>query len=168
MTRLDGGRPETFGSRYVFGIIDRSTVAMQIRFGYTFKPDLNLDLYAEPFAASGRYERFGELAAARSRDLRIYGESGTTISAQPNGTYLVTDGAESFSFDSPDFNVRSLRSNLVLRWEWRPGSTLYGVWQQNREGDVTGGRAGLGDLFGSFATEGDHILAVKASFWIGR
>ena len=100
--------------------------------------------------------------------MRIYGESGTTISAQPNGTYLVTDGAESFSFDSPDFNVRSLRSNLVLRWEWRPGSTLYGVWQQNREGDVTGGRAGLGDLFGSFATEGDHILAVKASFWIGR
>jgi Domain of unknown function (DUF5916) len=168
VTRLDGGRPETFGSRYVFGIIDRSTVAMQIRFGYTFKPDLNLDLYAEPFAASGRYERFGELAAARSRDLRIYGESGTTISAQPNGTYLVTDGAESFSFDSPDFNVMSLRSNLVLRWEWRPGSTLYGVWQQNREGDVTGGRAGLGDLFGSFATEGDHILAVKASFWIGR
>jgi hypothetical protein len=167
VARLDEGRPETFGSRYVFGVIDRSTLAMQVRFNYTFKPDLNLDFYAEPFAASGRYERFGELLAARSRDLRTYGEGATTITPQPDGSYLVTDGDASFALDSPDFNVRSFRSNLVLRWEFRPGSTLYGVWQQNREGQgLLSERAGLGSLFRSFSAEGDNILAIKASFWI--
>jgi hypothetical protein len=169
ITRLDGGRPETFGSRYVFGVIDRSTVAMQIRFGYTFKPDLNLDFYAEPFAASGRYVRFGELLAARSRDLLFYGEDGTTLVRQDDGSQKVSGGDGSFTFRSPDFNVRSFRSNLVLRWEWRPGSTLYGVWQQNREGaGAPGERAGPGSLFGSLAAAGDNIFAIKASFWITR
>jgi hypothetical protein len=169
VTRTDGGGIETYGSRYIFGRIDRSTASMQVRFNYTFKPDLNLDFYAEPFAASGNYQRFGELLAARSRDLRVYGESDATIAAQPDGSYLITDGPSSFLLDSPDFHVKSLRSNLVLRWEWRPGSTLYGVWQQNREAeDLTGGRASLGDMFGAFAADGDNILAIKASFWIGR
>jgi hypothetical protein len=168
VAQLAGGRPETFGRRYVFGVIDRATVAMQVRLNYTFKPDLNLDFYAEPFAASGRYERFGELLAARSRALRTYGEGGTTITSQPDGQYLVTDGDTSFALDSSDFNVRSFRSNLVLRWEFRPGSTLYGVWQQNREGQGSlGNRAGLGSLFSSLSSEGDNIVAIKASFWVG-
>ena len=152
VARRDGGRPETFGSRYVFGTLDRSTVSMQVRFGYTFKPDLNLDFYAEPFAASGRYERFGELLAAGSRDLLSYGENG--LRDVP------------FALDSPDFNVRSFRSNLVLRWEWRPGSTIYGVWQQNRSGlGEVGESAGLGSLFGSLSAVGDNIFAVKTSIW---
>jgi hypothetical protein len=153
VTRADGGRPETFGSRYIFGVIDRSTVSMQVRFGYTFKPDLNLDFYAEPFAASGRYERLGELLAAGSRDLLFYGENGAN--AAPS------------TLDSPDFNVRSFRSNLVLRWEWRPGSTLYGVWQQNRHASgPSGDRVGPGSLFGSLSAAGDNIFAIKTSVWI--
>ena len=67
VTALPGARPATFGRRYIFANIDRSTYAAEVRLNYTFKPDLNLDFYAEPFAASGRYHHFGELAAARSR-----------------------------------------------------------------------------------------------------
>src|SRR5207237_761756 len=52
---FSGGRPEVYGSRYVFGGIDRNTYSMQFRLGFTLKPDVNLDVYAEPFAASGRY-----------------------------------------------------------------------------------------------------------------
>jgi hypothetical protein len=147
VTRLEGGGPETFGGRYVFGVVDRSTVSMRVRFNYTFKPDLNLDFYAEPFAASGHYVEFGELLAARSRDLRPYQEGGTT----------------------PDFNVRSFRSNLVLRWEWRPGSTAYVVWQQDRTGaGLIGERAGAGSLWRALSGSGANILAVKASVWISR
>ena len=62
------GGPETYGSRYVFGFIDRSTVSTRFRMGYTVKPDMNLDVYAEPFAASGHYYDYGELLAPRSRE----------------------------------------------------------------------------------------------------
>jgi hypothetical protein len=165
---LAGGRPETFGNRYVFGEIDRSTVSMQVRFNYAFTPDFTLEVYAEPFAASGRYQRFGELLEARSRALRFYGEAGTTIVADEDG-YEVTDGSASFTLENEDFDVQSFRSNVVLRWEWRPGSTLYAVWQQDREADaVMGRRAGFRNLWGALAGPGDHILAVKASFWLSR
>ena len=66
-----------------------------------------------------------------------------------------------------DFNVGSFRSNIVLRWEWRPGSIFYLVWQQNRSSfDPVGARASLGDMFNSITAPGDHILALKTTFWI--
>ena len=146
VTALGGGGAATFGRRYVFGHIDRSEWAAEIRANYTFKPDLNLDFYGEPFSASGQYDSFGELAAARSRLLL------------PVDAAVVGDR---------DFNVRSFRSNLVLRWEYRPGSTLYLVWQQDRETERDlRERASLGGLFRSLGASGDNYFAVKASFWI--
>ena len=66
-----------------------------------------------------------------------------------------------------DFNVLSFRSNLVLRWEWRPGSTLYVVWQQDRsDREALGTRVTAGDLLDSFSAPGRNFLAVKASFWL--
>ena len=169
VTTLAGGRPETYGRRYVFGLIDRRTLSSQFRVSYTFKPDVNLDVYVEPFAASGLYRGFGELAVARSRDLRLYGTDGTTIDRLPNGSWQVTDGAASFALADRDFNVRSFQSNVVLRWEWRPGSTLYLVWQQSRGGaEPRIAPVGFGDLFGSLSSPGDNILAVKTTVWIGR
>jgi hypothetical protein len=145
VTTLPGGGPATYGRQYVFGHIDRSTYSTQVRLNYTFKPDLNLDFYGEPFAASGRYDSYGALAAARARLL------------------VPVDAA---IVGNRDFNVRSFRSNLVLRWEWRPGSTLYLVWQQDRETEeALRARASLADMFGSLGARGDNFFAVKASFW---
>ena len=169
VTTRDGGSASTFGSRYIFARIDRTTYSVQARLSYTFKPDLTLDLYAEPFAASGRYDDFGELAAARTRLLRRYGAGGTTLDLLPDGARRVTDGATTFSLANRDFNVRSFRSNLVLKWEWRPGSTLYLVWQQDRsEEKALSTVASLGDLFASPAAPGDNFFIVKASVWIAR
>jgi len=142
---LAGGGPATFGGRYIFGHIDRSTYATEVRVNYTFKPDLTLDFYGEPFAASGTYLRLGELAAAGTR------------------TLLPVDAA---TLRNRDFNVQSFRSNLVLRWEYRPGSTLYLVWQQDRETEeALRSRVGLSDMFSSFGATGDNFFAIKASFW---
>jgi hypothetical protein len=169
VTSVDGGRPETFSRRYVFGVIDRTTMSSQFRVNFTFKPDMTLEVYAEPFAASGRYEEFGELEAARSRNLRVYGESGTTVERSADGKTLVTDGSASFSFTRRDFNVRSFRSNVVIRWEWRPGSTLFAVWQQDRASEEPyGDHVGPRDLFGSFSASGDNIFVIKTTFWIAR
>ena len=82
---------------------------------------MTLDVYAEPFAASGAYRGFGELSVSRGRDLRMYGTDGTTLDRLPDGSYRITDGASTFTLSNRDFNRRSFRSNVVLRWEWRPG-----------------------------------------------
>jgi len=167
VTTLSGGREETYDRRYVFSYIDRSTLSTQLRMSYTLKPDLNLDVYTEPFAASGRYYDFGELSAPRARLLRVYGTDGTTVSLEPDDSRIVTDGASTFTLDNSDFNVRSFRSNLVVRWEWRPGSTLYLVWQQNRmQSEAFGNRVSFGDLFGSLGAPGSNFFVVKASFWL--
>jgi hypothetical protein len=166
VTTLAGGGPATFGSRYVFADVDRSTYATQIRLTYTFKPDLTLDFYGEPFSASGRYDHVGELAAARTRIRRLYGTEGSTLTTLADGSQQVTDGATSFTLRSRDFNVQSFRSNLVLRWEWRPGSTLYLVWQQDRSAEETlRERTSVADMFSSFGRPGDHFFAIKTSFW---
>ena len=65
VTELSGGSPATYGSRYIFGFIDRTTLAVEVRVNFTLKPDLNLDLYAQPFAASGLYYDLG--GALRTR-----------------------------------------------------------------------------------------------------
>jgi hypothetical protein len=167
VTTLAGNRPETYGQRYVFSHIERSTLSTQFRLGYTLKPDVNIDVYAEPFTASGRYYDFGELAAPRNRNLRVYGTDGTTVVKQSDGSRVVTDGPENFTLKNYDFNVRSFRSNVVLKWEWRPGSTLYVVWQQNRRlSEPFGERVSVGDLFRSLTATGSNIFVVKMSFWL--
>ena len=164
---VEGGGPAaTFGNRYVFGRLDQSTYSTAIRLDYTFKPDLTLQLYAEPFSSSGSYTDIGELVAARTRQRRSYGTDGTTLTRLADGGYEVADGNSIFELDNEDFNVQSFRSNLVLRWEWRPGSTLFVVWSQDRfaRTDV-GTPTTAGQMFRSLGVTGDNFFAIKTSFW---
>ena len=88
------------------------------------------------------------------------------MTALADGSQLVTDGASSFTLRNRDFNVESFRSNLVLRWEWRAGSTLYLVWQQDRLlEEVVSTPVSLADMFSSLGRRGDNFFAIKASFW---
>jgi hypothetical protein len=166
------GRPETYDRRYVFAFIDRSTVATEFRMSYTFKPDLNLDIYAEPFAASGRYYDFYELRTPNTRDQLTYGvEPGTSIVTNEDGTRTVTADGDDFTLRTRDFNTLSFNSNVVLRWEWRPGSTLYVVWQADRgssEVPIPGAARyiNIGDMFSSIDSPGSNYFIIKTSFWI--
>jgi hypothetical protein len=164
VSAIPGGPAATFGTRYVFAFVDRNTLSAQIRLNYAFTPDLTLELYAEPFAASGRFHDFGELPAARSRELRAYGTDGTTISPAADG-YTVTADGQTFTLPNRDFNVLSFRSNLVLRWEWLRGSTLYLVWQQDRSG-IADRDVGLRSLFDTFDADGQNFVALKMTYWL--
>ena len=167
ISTLGGGRPITFDNRYVFAFIDRSTASMEFRLGLTLKPDVNLDVYAEPFAASGHYYDYGELLAPGSRERITYGTAGTLLAIQPDGSQLVTIGGITIPLRNRDFNTLSFRSNVVLRWEWRAGSTLYVVWQQDRaDSRMLGTRVGIDDAFRSVTVPGSNIFLVKTSFWI--
>jgi hypothetical protein len=161
---LDGGPAATGGRRYVFASVGRSEFFAQIRLNYLFTPDLSLEFYAEPFASSGRYHTFGELPAPGSHALRLYGGDTTLVRREGNATRVIGAPDDVLVHD---FNVRSLRSNAVLRWEWRPGSTLFVVWQQDRAGDRDEiAPVGFGSLAQTLDAPGDHRLAVKLTYWL--
>lgn len=166
ITSVTGGT-RTYGSRYIFGAIDRTTISVRLRANLTFTPNLTLEGYAEPFVASGAYSGVGELVAPRSAQLREYGTDGTTVTIDSTGTRTVVDGAEGFTLGNRDFHVLSFRSNLVMRWEWNPGSTLFVVWQQNRRtSEAFGDPARFDELWRTTRSAGDNFLSVKASFWV--
>jgi hypothetical protein len=165
-----GGSAATFGQRYIFSFIERSTLSARFRLNYALTPNFTAEAYAEPFAASGHFYDVGELSAPRSRTLRTYGASGTgsTITRESNGTSTVRDGADTFTLQPLDFNRLSFRSNLVLRWEWLPGSTAFLIWQQRRQ-DANGAGQLIAphDLWDSVRATGDNFFAIKISRWLG-
>jgi len=162
-----GGGQDTYGARYVFSFIERSMIRLQTRLNFSFTPDMSLEWYGEPFAASGRYHNWGELEATGSKDLRFYGTDGTTITQTAEGVYNVTDGPNYFTIEQEDFNVISYRTNLVLRWEWRAGSTMFLVWQKNNSGfESIGSLVSPRSLVDAIGADGDNFIAIKITYWI--
>ena len=170
----------TYGRRYVLADIYQTTLSATTRVEWTLSPLLSFQLYAQPFASAGRYKGFKELATPGTRDYNVYGrDNGSTVTpvTDPVSGKIVSytvdpDGAAlapSFSIGNPDFRTHSLRGNAVVRWEYRPGSALFFVWQQERsdflpfEGDFRTGRDAR-EIFGRPA----NVFLVKATYWFAR
>ncbi|HEX8904785.1 MAG TPA: DUF5916 domain-containing protein, partial [Longimicrobiaceae bacterium] len=180
LRRSDATATDFYGQRVVFADIDQHSFSMNTRLNWTFTPTLTLQLFAQPFVFAGDYSRFKEFARPRTVDTRVYGQDFGTIcfdrdanqyTADPNGNCASPAGqsAQAFTFDNPDFNFRSLRGNAVLRWEYRPGSTLYLVWQQQRAGATPFGDFDFSrDANAIFRQRPNNIFVIKASYWIGR
>jgi hypothetical protein len=135
----------TYGARYVFAPLAQTQLALETRLNVTFTRDLSLETYVQPLLSSADYGAARQLVRARTYDFVDYAGR-------------VPDR---------DFNLRSLRGNAVLRWEYRPGSTLYVAWQQMRQGIAPVGDFAFGrDRAALFATRPDNILVVKASYWL--
>ncbi len=159
---------ETYGRRYIFGRIDQTVVASEIRLNWIFNPRLSLQVYLQPYIAVGKYDRLKQLNRPRSYDYLIYGQDGSTIFYQ-NSYYLIDpDGsgpAAAFSIYDPDFNYKSLRGTIVLRWEYRLGSLLYLVWTQNRADYAHPGDFSLWrDLGNLFTAPGDNVFLIKFTY----
>jgi hypothetical protein len=177
----DASAPAGFaGTRYVFGRLEQRTFSVDTRTNVTFTPNLTLQLFAQPFLASGKYSSFKEFAEPKSRRMIFYGrDNGSTVitNRDPDGAitgYTVDpDGpagsSPAFTFGNQDFNIRSLRGTGVLRWEYRPGSTLYFVWTQIREGfDQFGDFNFSRDRSALFRDRPTNVFQVKATYWLGR
>ncbi len=158
-----GGGAETYGARYLFGELARREAALELRATWSLSPDLVLTMYAQPFVSVGRFLRIGELAAARSADVRWY-----DTAVHDGASRTIVDGMTGFSIDEPDYRVASLRSTLVLRWELARGSTLFVVWQQQRGGNTAIPAQPLTDAASELFTQPAlHTLAIKLSYWFG-
>jgi hypothetical protein len=171
---VDPIETDTYGTRYVFATLDQRTLSMVTRVDWTFTPTLSLQVFAQPLIASGDFKDYKEFARPRTFDFEIYGrDKGTIARDNATGRYTVDpDGAgsaPSFTFGDRDFNQRSLRGNAVLRWEYRPGSALFLVWQQSRFGFASDGSFELGrDFDALWNTQPQNIFVIKGTWWIGR
>jgi hypothetical protein len=161
-------KTETYGVRYILSDVIQETVPIEIRVNWTFSPRLSMQAYIQPYLGVGDFFLFKELQAPRTFAFDYFEEGDSTIELN-DGVYTVDpDGpgpSDPFSFRNPDFNLKSLRGTIVLRWEYRPGSTIYLVWTQNRAdyanpGDFNFGRD-FGDLLGA---SGDNIFLFKINF----
>jgi hypothetical protein len=133
---------------YVFGRIDQKTVSLTARVNYTVTPRLTVQLYAAPFVSAGRYSEFKELADGRAKDFSA------------RFTPYAYDGR-------PDFNYRSFRTTNVVRWEYKPGSTLFVVWQQGREGVLDRGNFDFrSDFGGVFDAPARNVFLIKWAYWL--
>jgi hypothetical protein len=148
----------TVGDEYLFGHLRRTEASLELRATWSLSPDLVLTLYAQPFVSVGRYDQIGALVAPGSSEIRW-------LSTSRSGSSRIVDGT---AIDEPDYRVASLRSTAVLRWELRPGSILYVVWQQSRGGlpqlPTQTLHATVPEVFTQPAI---HTLAVKLSYWFG-
>ncbi len=158
---------DTYGHRYVFAPLDQTTFSGGLRLNWTFTPRLSLELYAQPLLSSADYAPPAELARPRSFAFRTYGTGASTY--EPATGDVDPDGpgpAPSFNIGTPDFNLKSLRGNVVLRWEFRPGSTAYAVWTQSRsdEEDGVGEFAFHRSVSRLFSTKADNIFLVKVTY----
>ena len=167
----------TFGSRYVFSDLDRTTFSMNGRLNVTFTPTISLQLYLEPFISVGSYGAPKEFATPGTFDFIKYGTDAGTIEETVSGSYEIDpDGvgpAPVFEIRNRDFSYRSLLGNAVFRWDWRPGSTFFFVWQQRRINRLASGdHPGVGefdlwrDADAMFDFKPDNIFMVKMNYWL--
>jgi hypothetical protein len=175
VTRItDANATDTYGSRYVFATLDQRQLAMVTRVDWTFTPTLSLQLFAQPLLASADFKDYKEFTKPRAFEFDIYGkDKGTITRDDATRRYTVDpDGAgvaSAFSFAERDFNRRSLRGNAVLRWEYRPGSALFLVWQQSRFGSIPSGEFDFGrDIDALWNVQPENVFVIKGTWWIGR
>jgi hypothetical protein len=150
---------------YLFGRIDQTTVSLNLRADMALTPTLTVQLYAQPFVSTGGFEEFKRVTDPRGER---YDDRFAPVDATlQDGVYQAELNGTPFQFGNPAFNFGQFRSNAVLRWEYRPGSTIFLVWAQGRDhferdGEFRAGR-NFGDLFGQ---ESENVLMLKVSYWL--
>jgi hypothetical protein len=163
----DAAATRTYGARYIFASVDQTTLSLDTRVNYTFSPTLSLQVFLQPLIASGRYGLAKEFKEPGKFEFLTYGlDVGEIVNGvvYPNGQQAP---AVSFPAPKPDFNIGSLRGNAVMKWDWRPGSTMYVAWQQTRNSFQPIGDFALGhDLDTLFDAKPDNIFLVKISYWL--
>jgi hypothetical protein len=158
--------------RYIFAQLDQKTLSFTFRLNYTFSPELSIEYYGQPFISAGKYTNFKKITTTDADKFsdRYYNFSSNEISYSTVGnTYSIDEngnGSAIYSFSNPDFNFRQFRSNLVVRWEYSPGSTVFLVWSQGRTSYDSNGIFKYGsDMKDLFGINPHNVFLIKFSYW---
>ena len=144
------------GQHYTFAHLDQHTTSLTARLNYTFTPDISLQTYLQPFVSKGTYSNVRQLSAtprADEYDDRYAQYNNPAVTSDPGG-----------------FNFKQLQSNVVFRWEYKPGSTLFAVWNSGRQGFLPreGTENFRGDVGNLFDLHPANTFLVKVSYWLNR
>jgi hypothetical protein len=174
-TVADSTAAATYGSRYVFGGLEQRQLSMQTRVSVIVTPRVSFQLFMQPLLATGDYGGFKELAQPRTFDFTRFGTEASSLGYDPLTRIYTVDpdgaaaAAPTFTFDDPDFNLKSLRLNAVFRWEFKPGSTLYAVWTRRQEDTGNPGVFSPSrDARAMLGAAGDDVVLFKMAYWLGR
>jgi hypothetical protein len=152
-------------SEYVVGHIDRQTTSFTFRGELYLTPELSIQYYGSPYYSVGSYADFKRVDQSQARDLTDRLEALDLTYDETSNTYSYDYNTESYSFHNPDFSFMQFRSNLVFRWEYKLGSTIYLVWSHDRSGWKAAHNP-IGDIMGDlFGLRGNHVFMVKDNFW---
>jgi hypothetical protein len=154
--------------RYILGTIDQKTMGFTFRVDYSVTPELSVQFYGSPFVSRGRYSDFKRITdpkhetfASRYSVFESPGLSGGVYGLDETG-----DGISDYNIYNPDFNFHQFRSNLVAKWEFRPGSFLYLVWSSDRTNPGGDPTSTLGKSFGQlWNVFPNNIFLIKFSYW---
>jgi hypothetical protein len=158
-------------TRYIRGHLNRNTWVMSLRVEYSINPELSVQYYGRPYFTSGKYSQFKYITQPRAQKYNdrflTYTDSQINYDAD-NEVYLVdenTDGTTDYSFDNRNFNYLNLQSNLIVRWEYRPGSTVYFVWTHGKENFESVYSNSIGnDIDNLWDSHPHNIFLVKFSY----
>ena len=156
-------------SRYVLGTIDNHMLTASVRLDYTINPNLSIQYYGQPFISRGRYKDFkyvtNPVAERLTERFQLYDSNQINLSGNDFQVDENRDGTMDYSFSNPDFSYVQFNSNLVLRWEYIPGSELFLVWSQGVKSSVSSSDG----LFEGFETgildeRPQNIFLLKATY----
>jgi len=158
-------------TRYIAGTIKTEMISADFRVDFSITPDLSIQYWGQPFVFAGEYSDFKRMTNTQADDYndRFHVFTSDEISFDTeNEEYKIDengDGNVDYSFADPDFKVLEFRSNLVLRWEYIPGSTLYIVWSQGREEfEETGTFNWDNDMVDIYRNTPRNIFLIKLSY----
>jgi Domain of unknown function (DUF5916)/Carbohydrate family 9 binding domain-like len=143
-------------THYTFAHLNQMTRSATVRLNYTFTPSVSLQAYTQPFVSKGTYTNIRQL-------------SSTPRAAEYDARYAVYDNP-SVTSDPGGFNFKEFQSNIVFRWEYKPGSTLFLVWNEGRQGYASeqGDRNFQGDVQDLMRLHPANTFLVKLSYWLNR
>lgn len=154
--------------RDIMGHLDQQTLTAELRFDVNITPQLSLSFYGSPFLSAGEYTDFKRVTNSRASDYddRFRRLAGNVAYNPATNTYTVTGDGTPYSFGNRDFNLREFKSNVVLRWEYKAGSTAFFVWSQNRTDPFVSGDFSPGTEYQRlFSARPDNTFVVKFSYW---
>jgi hypothetical protein len=164
-------------SRYVFGYINQKILSLSFRIDFNITPDLTIQYWGQPFLGSGDYSEFKYITDNSSAEAVYTDRYHTYLPAEimyndADGIYNIdedTDGTDDYSFENPDFTVSEYLHNLVVRWEFLPGSTAYLVWSQTRSYYTDDGTFDLSTQLNNLFTDNTphNVFLVKFSYRFG-
>ena len=158
--------------KYILGTLDRKTMGLTIRVNYAISPEFTIQYYGNPYISSGAYDDIKRITNPAANDYNnlyhVFDESEILFDESENHYHIDEnqDGEMDYAIDNPNFNFQQLHSNLVARWEYKPGSTVFLVWTHGRsEYEQTSDYSINHGLNRLFDIRAQNVLLVKFNYW---